>query len=340
MVDAIIKELKDRAFELKGNSIETIYFGGGTPSVLSPHAIESILGTIESHFEVQTSMEITFEANPDDCDIANLKTWKSLGINRLSIGVQSFDQHDLEWMNRSHTSNQAKTSIRNAAECGFDRINMDLIYGVPEMPEEIWHNNVSQAMELPIDHISAYSLTVEEGTALHSFIRQNKYSPINDEKAVREFEYFQQQIDRNGWLHYEISNYCKPGAMAIHNTNYWKQKPYLGVGPSAHSYNGKSRRWNLANNPKYMKSVLANEVFWEEEKLSWSDQVNEFIMLGLRTMWGVDLNKLQRLHGHEIEEYDIDRFVQQGLLSNTNSHLVLTREGKAFADQIASELFV
>ncbi len=343
MINAIVTELNLRKKELANQTISTIYFGGGTPSVVTEAGLGKILQTIRSNFSINEDIECTLEANPDDCSMEALLMWKSLGINRLSIGVQSFDQHDLEWMNRSHNSKQAIQAITSAAEAGFKNVNLDLIYGVPSMSNATWQSNVQQALALPINHISAYSLTVEKGTALHHFIKNNTYPAMDDEKAVREFEYFQEQIKLNHWEQYEISNYCKDQQYAVHNTNYWRQKDYLGVGPSAHSYNGKIRRWNIANNQIYMEKIRRGESYFEEEKLSQKDCLNERIMLGLRTKWGVDLNELKAEFNYEILTKtggEIDGFLKRGLIQLNGQNLMLTDQGKSFADQIASELFI
>lgn len=343
MVNALTKELLDRKLELQGLDVETIYFGGGTPSVLDESELRLLLETVYADYQVTDQPEITFEANPDDCTKDNLKMWSDLGINRLSIGVQSFDQHDLMWMNRSHNSIQAEQAINDAYEAGFKDINMDLIYGVPSMPDDVWKANVRQALELPINHISAYSLTVEEGTALHHFVKTGESAPLNDDKAANEFAYFQTQIAANGWQQYEISNYCKSDNYAAHNTNYWRQKSYLGVGPSAHSYDGNTRRWNISNNAIYLRKMAEGEPFWEEEELSRNDKINERIMVGLRTKWGVDAADLSMRFEHEILEESKDllkEFQGSGWLIFKDDYIKLTPKGMAYADHIASELFV
>lgn len=343
MVNTIAEELIRRKGELEEYSVETIYFGGGTPSVIPTKQLKLLLDCVQDNYKLASKLECTLEANPDDCSRDALRDWKSLGINRLSIGVQSFNQHDLEWMNRSHNSTQALEALQNAEEIGFMDINMDLIYGVPSMPSEVWIENVKTAFELPINHISAYSLTVEQGTALHHFIKTRKYPNLDDDKAVREFDYLLNQMELNGWTQYEISNYCKDDNYAVHNTNYWKQQPYLGVGPSAHSYDGLNRRWNVANNQHYIKKVSANDVFWAEEKLSNTDRINEAIMLGLRTQWGVDVATLKSQTGFSLLQemkQELDEFTAQGLISKTDSVVKLTRKGKDYADQIASDLFI
>lgn len=343
MVRSILAEIDLRKEQWSHLEMETLYFGGGTPSVLPLEDLETIISHVDARFKWRAAREVTLEANPDDCTIENLKGWKSLGINRLSIGVQSFSEHDLQWMNRSHNSIQAHQAIEQAANAGFEHLNLDLIYGIPQASDEVWKANVQKAFALPVDHISAYSLTVEENTALHHFVKNKKTPPVDDEKAVMEFEFLQHEIARNGWEHYEISNYCKPGQYAVHNTNYWKQQPYLGIGPSAHSFDGKTRRWNLANNPNYIKKVSAGEVFWEEELLSQTDRVNEAIMLGLRTKWGLDPGKLQKQYGVDllsVRKEEIEHYKELGLLVKENTTLILSDTGKSYADHIASDLFL
>lgn len=342
MVAAICEELRDRKVEIKEH-IETIYFGGGTPSVLNEVEIQEIISQIQKHYSLSDSIEVTLEANPDDCSMINLDMWKSAGVNRLSIGVQSFRQEDLEWMNRSHNSIQAVEAIENAHKAGIEAINLDLIYGIPSMPTSTWQSNVAKALELPINHISAYSLTVEPGTALNHFIKTNKYPTLKDEKAAEELEYFQQAIEDKGWEQYEISNYCKPDAYAIHNTNYWRQKPYIGVGPSAHSYGNGIRRWNVANNAKYLKAISEGQPYSEQEQLTVNDQVNERIMLGLRTKWGVDLAELQTVYGYallEINKEEVSAYLSSKHITVNGDRLYLTKAGIMLGDHIASVLFM
>ena len=341
MVEAICKELGQRKGEIE-EEIETIYFGGGTPSVLSEQELIKILEVISNDYTVSTRAEITLEANPDDCTMDNLKSWKRAGVNRLSIGVQSFRQTDLEWMNRSHNSVQAIEAIEFAEKAGFESINLDLIYGIPTMPAEVWHQNVNQALGLPIDHISAYSLTVEQGTALNHFIRTNKYPPLEDDKSAEDLVFLQQAIEDKGWEQYEISNYCKPNAYAVHNTNYWRQKPYIGVGPSAHSFGNGKRRWNISNNATYLKAIHEDASFSEFEELSVVDQINESIMLGLRTKWGVDCADLIERFDYNLSEeseWEILKLIERGHVKITNGNLTLTKAGKLLADNIAASLF-
>jgi oxygen-independent coproporphyrinogen-3 oxidase len=342
MVKAICKELIERKSELTNQVIDTVYFGGGTPSVLLKTELQDILDTIKENYTLAIEIECTLEANPDDCSRQNLSDWLESGVNRLSIGVQSFDQRDLDWMNRSHDHHQATASILEAEKAGFRSINLDLIYGVPTMPSEVWELNVQQALSLPINHISAYSLTVEKGTALHHFVKTKKYPRLDEEKSASEFEYFLKEVENKGWEQYEISNYCKPGDYAKHNTNYWKQKPYIGVGPSAHSYQRGYRRWNVANNAKYLKATEIGEVLYNDEQLSNADQINELIMLGLRTKWGLDTNVLREELKYDIDQHvgtEIEDLEQNGKLTNIGGIITLTEKGKLIADYIAATLF-
>lgn len=343
IVSSIITELKQRAGELSNQKINTVYFGGGSPSVLTEEELQSIFVAIRGNYDLAESIECTFEANPDDCKKESLKAWSEIGINRLSIGVQSFRQDDLTAMNRSHNAQQAIDAIWNANECGYDAINLDLIYGFPTMPTEVWIENVRTAFELPINHLSAYSLTIEKGTALHHFVKTNKYPPLQDDKSAREYEILQDVISQKDWQQYEISNYCKGDNYAVHNTNYWKQESYLGIGPSAHSYIDGVRRWNVANNAKYISKIANGEVYWEAETLSTEDRINEAIMLGLRTKWGVDIEALQSEYGINlltVNDEEINTNIQQGLLSLDEGKMCLTVEGKLVADHIASTLFL
>jgi oxygen-independent coproporphyrinogen III oxidase len=342
MVTAIITEIKSRQKELIGETIETIYFGGGTPSVLSQQELQEILQTIFDHYKVESNIELTLEANPDDCSLENLKSWWSLGINRLSIGVQSFRQEDLDWMNRSHNSLQAVEAILNAEKIGYEHINLDLIYGVPSMPKAVWESNVKQALDLPINHISAYSLTVEKGTALYHFIKTNKSAPLDEEKSANEYEYLQTAISAKGWEQYEISNYSYKGNYARHNTNYWRQKPYIGIGPSAHSFVNGSRRWNVSNNANYMEAISENETYWQSEQLTIENQINECVMLGLRTKWGVDIDDLKERFDYNLSvesEWEILELIDRGHAYISGGDLRLTSAGKLLADNIAATLF-
>ncbi|MCB9260797.1 MAG: radical SAM family heme chaperone HemW [Flavobacteriales bacterium] len=340
LIDAIVAEIDLRKSELHNQKIESIYFGGGTPSIIRLQNLEKILTKIFHYFDVSKTAEITMEANPDDCSLHNLIEWKNLKINRLSIGVQSFDEADLVWMNRSHNAQQALESIENAATIGFSDVNLDLIYGIPV--SNVWQRNVELALSLPINHLSAYSLTIEKGTALHHFVKTGKEKAAPDSKSNAEYDFLQNKIKEKNWTHYEISNYCKSDNYALHNTSYWKQKPYWGFGPSAHSYTKNKRRWNLANNPLYIKKVNNQEVFFEEEQLTKVDSMNEQIMLGLRTKWGLNLHDFETYFGINLlknREFEFQKLNENRLLEMKNNVLYLTDSGKKMADFVASELF-
>ena len=334
------KELMLRSNELKDEEIGSIYLGGGTPSVLSPTQIGQLLDDIHANFVVTEGAEVTIEVNPDDCDIRVMESWKKSGVNRLSIGIQSFHQKDLDWMNRSHNAAQAEKAVLDAASLGFNDITIDLIYGLPEASLSDWKHNVNKALSLPINHLSAYNLTVEQGTALHRFVKTGKTKNVDDELSAKALSYLQQQIDQNDWEQYEISNYCRSGAYAVHNTNYWRQVPYLGIGPSAHSYVDGKRRWNVRNNPKYIQSLENGAQFWEVEELTDIDRFNEHIMLGLRTKWGVNISEIATKFGVKLtRDGEYDRFVREKLIEEIDGNIVLTRAGILLGDYIASCFF-
>lgn len=334
------KELMLRSNELKDEEIGSIYLGGGTPSVLSPTQIGQLLDDIHANFVVTEGAEVTIEVNPDDCDIRVMESWKKSGVNRLSIGIQSFHQKDLAWMNRSHNAAQAEKAVHDAASLGFKDITIDLIYGLPEASLSDWEYNVNKALSLPINHLSAYNLTVEQGTALHHFVKTGKTKNVDDELSAKALSYLQQQIDQNDWEQYEISNYCRSRAYAVHNTNYWRQVPYLGIGPSAHSYVDGKRRWNVRNNPKYIQSLENGAQFWEVEELTDIDRFNEHIMLGLRTKWGVNISEIATKFGVKLtRDGEYDRFVRAKLIEEIDGNVVLTRAGILLGDYIASCFF-
>ena len=347
LISCMQKELVLRKGELQNETIETIYFGGGTPSLLSTEEIQFILNTIKENFNVIENPEITLEANPDDLVTAQTQSrtifedYKSIGINRLSIGVQSFFEEDLKLMNRAHNSNEAKNCLSMATR-HFDNITVDLIYGIPNMTNERWKENLQTLFDFGINHISSYALTVEPKTALDSFIKQGKY-PELDEKVAREhFEILVEETQNQGFVHYEISNFGKPNYFSKHNTSYWEGKKYLGIGPSAHSFNNAQRSWNVANNAKYIKSLQENKLPNEVEELSVNDQFNEYIMTGLRTIWGVSLSKIKNDFGDIYLEYlesQSKKYINQELLYIENKILKTTPKGKFLSDGISSGLF-
>jgi oxygen-independent coproporphyrinogen-3 oxidase len=340
LINAICGEIKQEKTYLDGNTVETIYFGGGTPSLLTKEEITELLSAISSNFTVLSSAEITLEANPDDIDIDRLRDWKSVGINRLSIGLQSFIQEDLEWMNRAHDAHESYNAVQLAKSYGFN-LTIDLIYGLPGSNLETLADNLNKAVDLAPDHISAYCLTVEQSTALHHWVKTGKITPANEDEQAEQFAYLVDFLSCNGYHQYEISNFAKENAFSKHNSNYWKGVKYLGVGPSAHSFNGISRRWNVANNKKYISLLEKGETQFEQENLSPKDRFNEYLMTGLRTIWGVDLEKLNDIHSlTPAFNKTLDNFKEHALVFQKNGILTLTEKGKLQADYIASSLFV
>jgi len=342
MVDVICKEINYRASEVD-EPLASIYFGGGTPSLLTSAQLKQILTTVQANFNIASGAEITLEANPDDMKNEGLENWLELGVNRLSVGIQSFSQVQLDWMNRAHTAEESLACIEKAASIGFNSFSVDLIYGLPNLSNESWYNELSQALDLGVNHLSTYCLTVEDKTVLAKLVKTGKVMPLSDEKQSEQFLILTNLLAEKGWDHYEISNSCTPGNYAKHNTAYWQRKTYLGIGPSAHSYNGKQRKWNVANNQQYMKRINNNEAAFEIEILSIADQINEFILTGLRTKWGVSQEILLSNWNYTIpieEQKSINQWCNDGLMLNNNNILTLTKEGRLYADQLASELFV
>jgi oxygen-independent coproporphyrinogen-3 oxidase len=322
--------------------IATIYFGGGTPSLLQIDDLRLQIDTLRDLFDVENHAEITLEANPDDINAEKLAAWKAAGINRLSIGVQSFFDEDLQWMNRAHNATQAVQSIQLAQREGFNNITIDLIYGTPTLTDEHWQQNVETAIALNIPHLSCYALTVEPKTALEKMIAANKIANVDAEKQGRHFELLMQWAQAAGYEHYEISNFAKPGMQSRHNSSYWQGKQFLGLGPSAHSFNGSSRQWNIANNALYLKSIEQGIVPFEIEQLTPTQQLNEYIMTSLRTIEGLSLLHVQQRWGlpaRELIEKEASPFLQDGRMLQRGGQLVLTRQGKLFADGIAAALF-
>lgn len=343
MVNAICHEIKLRHLYLPDNEIDSIYLGGGTPSLLTTAHLSQIFETINSYFSIIKGAEITLEANPDDLTEEKLLALKQTPINRLSIGVQSFDEEDLKYMNRAHNAKQAKQAVEYAKKIGFHNITIDLIYGTHGLSNQNWLKNIETAINLGVNHVSSYALTIEPKTALAKYIQNGKYTTTNDEQAAEQFDILVQTLTENGYIHYEISNFGKAGFLAVHNSNYWKGKHYLGIGPSAHSFNTKSRSWNIANNQQYMRALQNNFCEITEEVLSLNDQINEYIMTGLRTIWGCDISYIEAQYGYEhvIRVLKLsEKFIQQDLLQIQNGILRTTAKGKFLADGIASDLFI
>lgn len=340
MIPAICHEAELRTDYITEN-ISTIYLGGGTPSLLQIADCRLLIEKIRSLFKVDEDTEITLEANPDDITKEKLSGWKDLGINRLSIGVQSFFDDDLHWMNRAHNATQAYKSIDLSQQYGFDNISIDLIYGTPNLTDKEWLQNLETANKLNVPHLSCYALTVEPNTALQKMIALHKKENIDAEKQSRQFELLMHWADQNNYEHYEISNFAKPGSRSRHNSSYWQGKSYLGLGPSAHSYNGSSRQWNIANNSLYIKGIEKNIIPFEKEELTSTQKINEYIMTSLRTLEGIKLDNLEKLSGETTIAiiHDAQKFISQNLMERKNGSLVLTNKGKLFADGIASHLF-
>jgi len=339
--DALLKEIKLQSTYLPSEPVNTIYFGGGTPSLLSIDELTRILQMLRQTFTVAADAEVTLEANPDDIAEEKLKDWKQVGINRLSIGVQSFFEEDLRWMNRAHTAQQAIDNLKLARQY-FDNITIDLIYGTPTLPDDKWQHNVQQAIALGITHLSCYALTVEPGTALAHMINKHKTLDVNTGDQARQFLLLMDWMQAAGYEHYEISNYALPGRRSRHNSSYWQGASYLGLGPSAHSFNGESRQWNIANNALYIKSLKEDKVPFEVEHLTGAQRLNEYIMTSLRTMEGLNLNYVTNHFGEKASsklKQEAQQFIETGKMQLNNGYLQLTKEGKLFADGIAAELF-
>lgn len=341
MIQSILYEIENRKNYLNNQSINTIYFGGGTPSLLQKEELQLILTTIRNQFTVDPNVEVTLECNPDDCLENNLIDWKNLGVNRLSIGLQSFRDEDLKWMNRAHTAEQSSNSVLRAKELGFENITIDLIYGTPNLDLETWKSQLDQAIQLGVTHISAYCLTVEQKTALSHLVKNGKIHLSDEDQQSDQFSLLIDHLESNDFKQYEVSNFAKPGYESKHNSSYWKGEHYLGVGPSAHSFNGHSRTWNVSNNAKYMNAVLSNKSYSEQELLSASDQFNEYILTGLRTIYGVNLLHLNSIQEIPTEIHDLIKIYQeQNLILEKNGSILLSKEGRLIADSIASSLFI
>jgi oxygen-independent coproporphyrinogen-3 oxidase len=342
LLNCMMKELELQKDYLSDKTVETIYFGGGTPSLLEADEINLLIAQIDRHFNLIANPEITLEANPDDLGREKIKALKQSPVNRFSIGIQSFFDEDLKWMNRSHVGAEAEDSVKRAQDAGFENITADLIYGFPLLSDEKWRANIQKMIQLQIPHLSCYGMTVEEGTALHHFVKSGKSKQMDDGQGAGQFEILMETSEAAGFLHYEISNFAQPGKESKHNSNYWKGVHYLGVGPSAHSFNGSSRQWNVSNNPKYIEQLLVNEVPATIETLNVEDRFNEYIMTSLRTMWGADVNYIGKEFGSDFKQNLLQKahvFLDKNWLSIENDHLLLSRQGKMFADHIAAELF-
>ena len=336
------KEINLTSSFINNEITETIYFGGGTPSLLSTDEIKSLLISATENYNIAADAEITLEANPDDITKNKLHQWKAAGINRLSIGIQSFKQEDLQWMNRAHNAVQALQCINMAREEGFTNFSIDLIYGTPTLSDDDWKSNVQMAIALKVPHISCYALTVEPATALQKMIAQKKKEDVDADKQANHFLMLMAWLQTAGYEHYEISNFALPGFRSKHNSSYWQGKHYIGIGPSAHSYFGNVRKWNVSNNALYIKSLQENLVPYQEEKLSVTQQLNEYIMTSLRTIEGLNLSLVTTKFGEE-KSYTLlkqsEQYLKNKNLIVSNDKLILTTQGKFFADGIAADLF-
>lgn len=343
LISALVSEMLIRKGEFKSEQVETIYFGGGTPSLLTIEELQLLITTIYQNFDVIENPEITLEANPDDLTSKKIIELSKLPINRLSIGIQSFFEDDLRIMNRAHTAEESKKCLKEATKY-FKNITIDLIYGVPNMSVEKWHKNLQMAFEFGVPHISSYALTVEEKTALHHFIKKGAIAPVDEELALEHFNILVEETKKQGFVHYEISNFGKPKYFSKHNMSYWQGEKYIGIGPSAHSFNGVERSWNISNNSKYIKKIQAGTLPMEIEKLTSNDLFNEYIMTGLRTIWGVSFQKIKLNFGEDTLNHlkeSAQPYIKKCLLEiDKNQLLITTKKGKFLADGIASDLFL
>ncbi len=352
LVEAMGAEIAIQKDYLPTKAVETIYFGGGTPSLLTEPELARLFDTIHAHFEVSPSAEITLEANPDDLTVPKLH-WLRRYTNRLSIGIQTFDEATLRWMNRAHTAVEAEACVGRAREAGFDNLSVDLIYGIPNRAESVWQTDLQRMLALHVPHLSAYALTIEPDTAFGRWQQTGKLPPADEAVAAAQFDQLTEAFTQAGYEHYEISNFARrsdarrgdarPAHYARHNTAYWQRRPYLGIGPSAHSYNGHSRQFNVANNVRYVAGIQGGSVPATVEELTTADQVNEYLLTGLRTQWGCSLGELSALLGADFAQAqarDLASMYASGWLVRTGDSLYLTPAGKLFADRVAATLFV
>ena len=337
MLAAIKAELSLRQSYLEG-MVHTIYFGGGTPSILDKRELADLLRACYDLFDISDTAEITMEANPDDLSPTRLAEFDDLGINRLSIGVQSFDPEVLQFLNRAHNQSQAVACIKNARQAAFDNISVDLIYGIPGRSHKQWRTDIRQLLALNPEHISAYSLTIEPDTAFGRWHEKGKLTPVSDDYAAEQFLILVEELEKYGYEQYEVSNFCRDAFYSRHNTSYWQQQPYLGIGPSAHSYNLVSRQFNVSNNAQYIRAINAHEIPATVEVLSDNDKVNDYLLTTLRTKWGANLNQLNLYN--KLDMTYISQLIDQQLATLDHDHLILTRQGRLLADKISSDLFI
>ncbi|MBI1768732.1 MAG: radical SAM family heme chaperone HemW [Bacteroidetes bacterium] len=343
LVEAMCMELGLQKDYLGKEAVETIYLGGGTPSLLNERELEEIFTSIRKNFDVSETAEITLEANPDDLSFNNLQVMKKVGVNRLSIGIQSFDDRILKFLNRAHSAREATDCVHQSRIAGFNNISIDLIYAIPSQNDDLWKKNIEQAIAISPEHISAYSLTIEEKTVFGNWLKKGKLKSESDEAAAIQMEILMDLLSHAGYEQYEISNFCKPNFHSRHNSSYWKQQKYLGIGPSAHSYNGSSRQYNIRNNALYIQSMERSKIPSELENLSHANHINEYLLTTLRTIWGCNLDYLTERFNFDLlveRKKEIGQFQLLGLIEKKENVLVLTRRGKLLADKIASDLFV
>ncbi|MEI6048298.1 MAG: radical SAM family heme chaperone HemW [Bacteroidota bacterium] len=342
-VNALLKEASLRQSYTGSETISTIYVGGGTPSVFSINELGTILNQINKLFRVEEKCEITIELNPDDVYRTYLAGLKNLNINRISLGIQSWRDSDLKMLNRRHDSAQAARALKEIFKAGFENVTIDLIYGIPGMSSEEWTSNLDFSFSFDIKHLSAYHLTFEPGTVFGKRLKKGLISEIDEEDSATLFNILVEKTESSGFIHYEISNFAKPGYFSIHNSNYWKQVNYLGLGPSAHSFNGYSRQWNTRSLKGYIKCVNEGKSFFEREELDTKTCFNEYIMTSLRTMWGIDLEYVERTFGKEGYDYVVNlsgKFKDYGMIFKDKKTLVLTNQGKMISDNIISEFMM
>lgn len=343
MIEAICAEIALQKGYLGTNILETVYLGGGTPSLLDEQELGLIFKTIHQYFALAPDAEVTLEANPDDLAAEKILFFNTLGINRLSIGIQSFHTPHLKYLNRTHTASQAERAVKTAQDLGLTNLSIDLIYAIPADNHTIWEQDLAKATTLQINHISAYCLTIEEKTVFGNWLKHQKIPPIEEEFSAQQFEILEQYLTQNDFEQYEISNFARNKAYSRHNSNYWKKGKYLGIGPGAHSYNGVSRQWNIAHNPQYIKTLREEKIPFEIEYLSPTDQLNEYILTGLRTKWGVDLQRIAQEFAVNLriqQKNIIETLLSQDLITVIDNNLILTKSGKLLADEITTRLLL
>ena len=342
MLSCLKEELKNRKDYLKGENIDSIYFGGGTPSVYSPKEIQSLIDEVALHFTINKDVEITLEANPDDLNSDYLKALKNSSVNRLSVGIQSFHDEDLILMNRRHTGQQAYDAIKRAQEFGFDNISVDQIYGVPGLTLEKWEENLKKVFELNIQHISSYHLMYDPNTVFTHKLKKGILKEVDEDVSLAQYKHLISEAQKHGFIHYEISNFSKLGLESRHNSNYWKQKMYLGLGPSAHSYNINRREWNVSDNLKYMNAIEKGGEYSEYEELSFNDKFNDYVLTSLRTVWGMNLNIVKDEFGESYQKHCLkkaDKFIKSKDVRIENDNIILTDKGVFISNDVMSDFF-